>query len=171
MRCRQLARLVREVLHAAAMRALILMLLVACADHGAGGAMPICGDACETCFKPNSFSSCEGEVCTCTGGKLACTPLAPSEGESCLNAPITSCSFEGTLSCDTPPTSQFCGCNADRTWHCTCACYGGLSNTCNSGCPTRFADAENAMCAAPLDCTFPEGTCHCAGGHFTCSPP
>ena len=141
--------------------------------------MPMCGDTCigaETCFKPNDFSSCEGEVCTCTNGKLACAAIAPSDGESCANAPIASCSYEGTLTCDTAPTSQFCGCNADGTWHCTCACYGGFANTCNSGCPSRFADTDHALCAAPLDCTFPEGTCHCVaepGGtaHFTCSHP
>lgn len=162
------------------MRIVVLVFLVACADHGAGRAMSTCessvsdGASClvpQSCFKPNDFSGCASEICTCANGKYSCTAIAPQEGESCMGAPITSCSYEGNPSCDTSPTSQFCSCNADGTWHCTCACYGGFANTCSTGCPVRFADAENAMCAPPLDCTFPEGSCHCADGHFTCSHP
>ena len=152
--------------------ALLLFVVVAgtaCDARGSGGSVTMCEDAregaiCATsgpCVLPNDFSSCQSSICECTGGRYHCEAIAPSDGEPCTAAPIQSCSYEGNPSCAIAPTSQGCGCGADGTWHCACACYGSQS-TCAPGCPARFIpEMEGALCTAGLSCPYPGVTCRC----------
>ena len=143
--------------------------LAACNDRGSGGGVTMCegvreGAICTSsvpCVMPNDFSSCESSTCECTGGRYHCEAIAPSDGEPCTAAPIKSCSYEGNPGCTIPPTSEGCGCGADGTWHCFCACYG-TGSTCAAGCPARFIpEMEGALCTADLSCAYPSATCRC----------
>lgn len=141
------------------------------------------GDRCNlppdaTCFLLNDFSPCDSTFCSCTGGRLTCDDahgIGASDGESCTDSPLATCSREGVPSCDTPPTSEQCSCDADGTWHCTCACYGGGS-TCGPTCPARYIpELDGALCEPPVDrCDYPGVTCRCTGdgtgqSHLVCT--
>jgi hypothetical protein len=85
------------------------------------------------------------------------------------------CTTEGHTDCAYPPTTRSCSCADDGTWHCACACYGGLSNTCDLDCPDRYVpEIEGKACTfVGDDCTYPEHVCHCMGdgsplGTFVC---
>jgi hypothetical protein len=147
----------------------IVFALVACNDRGSGGAVMMCegvreGAICTTsvpCVAANDFSSCLSVTCECSGGRYHCQLIAPADGQPCTTAPIQSCAFEGNPGCTPPPTSQACACDADGTWHCSCACYG-TGSTCAAGCPARLIpEMEGASCTAGLSCPYPSATCRC----------
>jgi len=176
----------RFVLRAAGMRMLVVasVFLLACGGDGlevADGeecpASVIDGDACSyagRCWQVNEFSPCLSGWCTCENGHVICDALAPRSGEGCGDEPITSCGYEGTLSCDIPPTREACSCTEDGTWLCTCACYGPTSYC---GCPDDrpLDQIEGLPCGDVGEmCTYPTGTCTCAQGgdqnRFDCTP-
>jgi hypothetical protein len=136
------------------------------------------GDACSfsgTCWHEDTFSPCLSGWCSCESGRVVCEALAPRTGDACGAEPITSCGYEGTLTCDTAPTSEYCYCNDDGTWHCVCACYGAGS-TCGQ-CPADLPidEVEGLPCKDAGDtCSYPTATCTCmAGGdqnRFHCTP-
>jgi hypothetical protein len=167
------------------------LVLVACTSAGTGTKMQpascpppdpgISGDstagtACaasqagQLCFVDNEFSSCASAWYRCDAGTWTFDHgLGAEQGQSCAGAPVDSCSTEGNPSCDTAPTSQWCGCGGDAVWHCQCACYGGI--TCPLACPEMFpgVGSNGPACAdAGSTCTYPGHTCTCTAGHFSC---
>jgi hypothetical protein len=92
------------------------------------------GTACATsklCFVENQFSSCESAFYRCIGGTWHVDhTLGAANGASCGDSPVASCTYEGNPGCDVAPTAESCSCNADGTWHCTCACDDPQRATC-----------------------------------------
>ncbi|HTL34088.1 MAG TPA: hypothetical protein VL326_13255 [Kofleriaceae bacterium] len=130
------------------MRRLLLVLLVGCGtsnpsdgstgcpeahDDAFGGTL--LGSPCfttRTCFVENDFSSCGSAYYHCSGGTWQIDHyLGAANGASCSDSPLASCSFEGNPGCDTAPTAEYCSCDADGTWHCTCACDDPARATCS----------------------------------------
>jgi hypothetical protein len=150
-----------------------IALLSAChVVHPAGGECPtvengasgeaVEGTACDVdhdCFVMNTFSPCLSSWYRCVDGVFHMDRgIDASDGESCADSPITSCSYEGNPSCDTDPTAESCGCAADGTWHCSCTCYGPLT-TCGI-CPARFDSQFEMTACEPIG-----NTCAYPGGH------
>jgi hypothetical protein len=120
------------------------------------------GTACfvdHECFVENEFSPCLSGWYRCVDGRFHFDrDIDASDGASCADSPLASCSYEGNPTCETEPASQFCGCDADGTWHCTCACYSPTSYC--GACPSRF-DPQLEMTA----CEPVGNTCPYPGGH------
>jgi hypothetical protein len=92
------------------------------------------GTACATskvCFVENQFSSCQSGFYRCLSGTWHVDHyLGATNGAACGDSPIASCNYEGNPGCDTAPTAESCSCDADGTWHCTCACADPQRATC-----------------------------------------
>ena len=164
----------RFVLNARRMRFVFVLALAACgttpqfADETCP-AMVVEGDACSfsgRCWQPNNFSSCLSAWCTCSAGTVTCAPVAPREGDACGDEPMTDCGYEGTPTCDTPPTAEACRCEEDGVWHCTCACYGGRSTCAIDPCNLSAQKLQGAACGDPaIACTAPwNSNCRCEQG-------
>jgi len=115
------------------------------------------------CLLENPFSSCESSWCSCVNGRTARTSQWVVDGDPCGDWPITFCLHEGTLGCEFAPTQSLCQCDSDGTWHCACACYGGMDNTCSDTCPQRYIPELAGASCTPIgtDCVYPEHTCRC----------
>lgn len=86
----------------------------------------------KTCFVENTFSGCASAFYRCQAGTWQIDHyLGAANGASCTGSPLASCSFEGNPGCDTPPTAEYCSCDADGTWHCTCLCDDPARSTCS----------------------------------------
>lgn len=175
-------------------RVWILAVVAACGGSSTGSSPDSSADSCptetngangdvvegspcsssKTCFVENQFSSCASGYYTCVAGKWHLDhDLGATEGASCTDAPLQSCSIEGNPSCTTLPTSGACGCGTDGLWHCDWSCYG--AQTTGDPCPATSARAVGRFCdPAGYQCTYPDATCTCGDdGHgglaFSCS--
>jgi len=125
------------------MKRLLLVLLIGCGTstgedcpdpfNGAFGDA-IEGSPCSstsTCFVEDQFSSCASGFYRCVDGTWHFDHgLGATDGGSCTDSPLDSCSYEGNPGCDTLPTAESCTCGAAGTWHCTCACDDPSRSTC-----------------------------------------
>jgi hypothetical protein len=104
--------------------------------------------------------------CDCTGGSWVCSSVGDAECASGLVPDGTSCSMEGTGTCDDPPAGGGCSCKGG-TWSC--------SSSCPDWCPGYAPDGGGEVtCPASAEgdvCRYNWGgeTCTCTGGKLDCS--
>ena len=140
------------------MRCLLLITLIgcdatACPSHQEGSVegMPCDGEG--MCFVVDDFSSCDSAYYRCASGSFHFDHgLDPTDGASCADSPLNSCSTEGN-DCSAEPTGGSCGCGSDRIWRCSCRCYG-------LDCPSCPSDEANGVQCVPIG-----NSCDYSGGH------